>query len=107
MAGGLFGEVYNLQAFLEYLTQTGVEVKFWQDNNALLQVLRAGYSAKLRHCGRVHKVNVASITEALKEENFSAEHCSTMLQRANGFTKVIPPQEWTVTLQQFGLAKKT
>ena len=107
MAGGLFGEVYNLQAFLEYLTQTGVEVKFWQDNNAVLQVLRAGYSAKLRHCGRVHKVNVASITEALKEENFSAEHCSTMLQRANGFTKVIPPQEWTVTLQQFGLAKKT
>ena len=31
-------------------------MKFHQDNSAVLQVLKAGYSAKLRHSGRAHKV---------------------------------------------------
>ena len=61
MANGLYGEVYNLQSFIQQLVGGVVEVKFFQDNNAVLQVLEAGYGARLRHCGRVHKVNVASV----------------------------------------------
>ena len=60
MANGLFGEVYNLQEFIQQLCHTELEVTFRQDNNAVLQVLQNGYSAKLRHCGRVHRVNVSS-----------------------------------------------
>ena len=42
MANGLFGEVYNLQAFLQALLGTVVNVQFYQDNSAVLQVLKAG-----------------------------------------------------------------
>ena len=106
MANGLFGEVYNLQSFLQQLIGKELEVKFFQDNNAVLQVLEAGYSAKLRHCGRVHKVNVASISEALEDESLTAEHCTTREQKANGFTKIVPPIEWPLTLQQINLDYK-
>ena len=40
MANGLFGEVYNIQSFLEQLTLGDIDVCFWQDNNAVLQVCR-------------------------------------------------------------------
>lgn len=103
MANGLFGEVYNLQAFLQALLRTVVNIQFYQDNSAVLQVLKAGYSARLRHTGRVHKVNVASVSEALEDETISADHCTTLEQKANGFTKIVPPIEWTMTLQQLSL----
>jgi hypothetical protein len=84
-----------------------VNVEFHQDNCAVLQVLKAGYSAKLRHTGRVDKVNVASIAEALEDESSSASHCPTLDQKANGFTKIIPPNEWSMTLNQLSLNYKT
>ena len=99
------GEVYNLQSFLQQLIGKELEVKFFQDN-VVLQVLEAGYSAKLRHCGRVRKANVASISEALEDENLTAEHCTTREQKANGFTKIVPPIEWPLTLQQINLDYK-
>ena len=82
-------------------------IQFYQDNSAVLQVLKAGYSARLRHTGRVHKVNVASVSEALEDETISADHCTTLEQKANGFTKIVPPIEWTMTLQQLSLNYKT
>lgn len=106
MANGLYGEVYNLQSFVQQLIGDVVEVKFFQDNSAVLQVLKAGYSAKLRHCGRVHKVNVASISESLEEDSISADHCTTLQQKANGFTKIVPPVEWPLTLCQLSLDYK-
>ena len=107
MANGMFGEVYNMQAFLESLVNKTVNVEFHQDNSAVLQVLKAGYSAKLRHTGRVHTVNVASIAEALEDKSISASHCVTLDQKANGFTKIIPPNEWPMTLNQLSLNYKT
>ena len=103
MASGLFGEVYNIQSFLEQLTLGDIEVCFWQDNIAVLQVLQAGYSAKPRHCGRVHRINVASLPGALQDPSLKAERCPTQLQKANGLTKIIPPHEWITTLLQYRL----
>ena len=103
MANGLFGEVYNLQEFIQQLCHTELEVTFRQDNNAVLQVLQNGYSAKLRHCGRVHRVNVSSVTEALQDPLFSAEYCTTDSQKANGHTKAVSPTEWSLTLGEYGL----
>ena len=106
MANGLYGEVYNLQSFVQQLVGSQIEVKFFQDNSAVLQVLEAGYSARLRHCGRVHKVNIAAVSEALQDESVNAQHCTTLQQKANSFTKIIPPNEWSLTLQQLSLHYK-
>lgn len=103
MSNGLYGEVYNIQSFLQQLVQGPVNLCMWQDNNAVLQVLKAGYSAKLRHCNRVHRVNVASLSESLQDPTVRAERCPTDMMKANGLTKIIQPNVWTSTLQQYGL----
>ena len=95
--------VYNLQSFLEFLVQQAVHVFFKQDNDAVFKILITGYSAKLRHCGRVHRVNVTAICKALGQECFSAEYCPSSEQRAKGMTKIIPPHEWNATAQQLSL----
>ena len=79
--------------------QKPIQVKFHQDNDAVLKILKNKYSARLRHLGRVHKVNVASLCEVLEEDEVEALYCPSAEQRANGFTKIIPPQEWQSTLK--------
>ena len=68
-AGALFGEALNLHTMAEHVSEQAIPIKFEQDNQAAIAVLQAGYSAKLRHVGRVHRVNIASIHEQLVEEN--------------------------------------
>ena len=77
---------------------------FRQDNSTVITILKAGYSQKLRHMPRVHRVNVASISERLAVSNVQIDYCPTKEQRANGFTKVITPQEWPSMLEQLCLS---
>ena len=84
-------------------SQFNVPTVFEQDNETLLKVLEnGGYSAKLRHCGRVHRVNIASMAEQVDGQTIVARYCNTKDQIANGFTKIIPPAEWPHMLTQLG-----
>ena len=103
MASAMFGEALNIQVLLEHLLGHAVDVVFHQDNETLLKVLVAGYSAKLRHCNRVHRINIASMSEQLAEPHISARYCKSEDQVSNGLTKIIAPAEWPRTLEQFGL----
>ena len=38
-----------------------------REGEKVLKILKTGYSAKLRHFSRVHKVNLASMTETLED----------------------------------------
>ena len=40
IATGMFSEVLNLQVFLEYLMQKPIQVGFYQDNDAVLKILK-------------------------------------------------------------------
>ena len=105
LASGMFGEAFNLHTLAEQVTERGIAMTFCQDNQAAISVIQAGYSTKLRHCGRVHRVNVASVHEQLERGNANIEYCHTFQQLANGFTKVIGPQEWIATLTQMCLER--
>ena len=83
MASGMFSEALNTQVFIEYLLQKPINIRFHQDNDAVLKILRNGYSARLRHMNRVHRINVASLCEILDEENVTAQYCHTLEQKAN------------------------
>ena len=61
LATAMFSQVENLQAVLETILGIDVPVLYQQDNSTLLAVLKTGYSAKLRHANRVHRVNIASV----------------------------------------------
>ena len=104
MASALFSEVINLQTFLQSVSKGTVPIIFFQDNETVLVILKSGYSPKLRHLGRVHRVNVASMAEIFEQEDFSATYVNSKDQLANGLTKVIPPAEWSEMLTQLCLS---
>ena len=105
LATAMFTEVENLQEYLGEILGFEIPVFYRQDNNTVISILKAGYSAKLRHMPRVHRVNVSSICERLAEPHAQITFCPTAEQRANGFTKVISPQEWPAMLEQLCLSE--
>ena len=98
MSTAMFSEAINIQSFLQYLLGYCCKTTYHQDNETLLTILASGYSAKLRHCGRVHRINIASMSEQIDDDLVVATYCPTKKQIANGLTKVINPCEWLVQL---------
>ncbi|CAE7257616.1 RE2 [Symbiodinium sp. CCMP2592] len=105
MASAMFSEVINLQTFLQSAFKSTVPIIFFQDNETVLAILKSGYSPKLRHLGRVHRVNVASMAEIFEQEDFSATYVNSKEQLANGLTKIIPPAEWSDMLTRCAFTK--
>ena len=100
-ANALFGEALNLHEMAECIIDMVVPVKFEQHNQPAITVIRSGYSAKLRHLGRVRKVSIQSVNEQLENNTFNLEYCETSMHFANGFTKIISNGvECQTTLQQ-------
>ena len=102
MRSALFGEVLQIQDMLHYLLGERPDVYFEQDNQAVIKIVENKYSVKLRHCGRVHRVNIASVSELLEdtEHQISLRYCHTQLQIANALTKILAPAHWPEALVQ-------
>ena len=67
MATALFGDALVAQDMLIYLLGSRPNIVLKQDNEAVIEIIRNKYSAKLRRCGRIHRVNIASIAELIEE----------------------------------------
>lgn len=92
LANSLFGEVYNLPSFLEQFSRKEAEVKFHQDNNAVLQVQTVGYSARLRHSGPVASMrSMQHRCPKLLKISVCQQNMAPLQQKANGFTEIAPP----------------
>ena len=102
MSSALFGEVLQIQDMLHYLLGERPDVYFEQDNQAVIKIVENKYSVKLRHCGRVHRVNIASVSELLEdtEHLISLRYCQTHHQIANALTKILAPVHWPEALSQ-------
>ena len=100
LASGVFGESLHAQEYMEHCMEKSVKITCQQDNETIIKIIQAGYSAKLRHAPRVHRVNIASLHDLLEEGAFDLVYCHTKCQLANGLTKVITPQEWPAMLDQ-------
>ena len=96
----LFGEALLVQDLLTYLLGFRPDVILKQDNEAVIKIVRNKYSAKFRHCGRVHRVNITSVSELVEEQDqgISLEYCNTLLQLAKPVTKILAPQFWNEAL---------
>ena len=81
LAATIFGEALHIQAMLQYLLETNIKCFFEQDNEAVIKIIGNKYSVKLRHCNRVHRVNIASISDLLdKEDDLELRYCHTNQQ---------------------------
>ena len=78
-----------------------------EDNQATILVAKKGYSPKLRHIARTHKVNLGSISEQLEEgTGVEIEYVDTAEQAADIFTKALVPQKWDRAIKLLGIRQK-
>ena len=74
-----------------------------EDNQATILVVRTGYSPKLRHITRTHKVSLSGLSEVFRDDTVTLEYCQTDKQAADIFTKALPPQKWGSALRLLGV----
>ena len=80
-----------------------VELEIKQDNQATIVVAKKGYSHKLRHVIRHHKVDLGSIREILERPDTDIAYIRSILQAADVFTKALPPFKWLPALRMLNL----
>ena len=65
LANSLFEDAIPLAELFSTLLERNVLLRIREDNEACAKVCAAGYSKKLRHLKRVHRINLASVKEQL------------------------------------------
>ena len=65
--------------------------------------MRKGYSPKLRHVSRTHKLDLGVVKEAIDNQGVKLEHVETTKQCADIFTKDLPPHAWPHALNLIGM----
>jgi len=105
LATALFSEGLPSMSLWDLLLQRPVQLRIFEDNQATIKVAVKGYSPKLRHVLRTHKVNLGSIKEILDSDAVSIEYVKTEDQRADIFTKALQPLKWDNALQLLNIHK--
>ena len=86
------------------LGRDDLELVIHEDNQATILVVKKGYSPKLRHISRTHKVNLGCISEQVAPgSGISIQYVDTNLQVADIFT--LPPQKWDNALKLLGICQ--
>ena len=100
----LLQEAYPVLDLLEMMFNRPVTLRIKEDNTAAIKVLRKGYSTKLRHVQRTHKLNLGIIKEAIEDHSVRLEHVETDKQVADLFTKDLAPCKWPNAMALLGMA---
>ena len=91
--------------FWEALLGRPVSLEIMEDNQATIRIVNKGYSQKLRHISRTHKVDLSSIKEVIDRDTVTVEYVETDKQAADIFTKGLAPQKWDAALDLLGLER--
>ena len=94
MASAIFGEAIPVLQLFETLLGRKVNLEVCEDNQATMQVVQRGYSAKLRHITRTHKVNLGSLAEFFEDPHNVLKYTETTQQVADIFTKAVEGSKW-------------
>jgi hypothetical protein len=65
-------------------------VKCYEDNQAVLAIIAQGYSPKLKHFAKFHRINVASTCEAFSAEDILIQYIQTSHQKADVMNTALP-----------------
>ena len=103
LAESLFHEAVPALELWELILGRKVELNIKEDNQATIKIIRKGYSHKLRHLNRVHKIDISSIKELLDDETFTLEYINTDEQAADIYTKGLPVHKWDNALRLLGV----
>ena len=103
LAASLFSEAIPAMDLWDLILGRPIRLFIMEDNQATIKVVRQGYSNKLRHIQRTHKVNLGSIKEVIDMDQVDIEYCKTDELAADVFTKALPPNKWGNALKLLGI----
>ena len=99
LSTALFSEALPTMQLWEAALGRKVQLVIMEDNTACITVLKSGYSSRLRHIMKHHRVNLSSTCEAIKDHGIIVPYCPTDEQAADIFTKALPPAKWQEALK--------
>lgn len=94
MATAVFSEALPVMQLWETILERKIETIVCEDNQATIQVVQRGYSQKLRHISRTHKVNLGSLAEVFQDSHTKLRYTESSKQCADIFTKALEPHAW-------------
>ena len=86
LAHSLYQEALPSLQLWDLLLGRSVGLRVMEDNQAMILVVRKGYSPKLRHIIRTHRVNLSGLSEVFRDDSATLEYCATDNQAADIFT---------------------
>ena len=107
LAYGVLSEAIPALVLWEQLLGGDVQVQCHEDNQATILVVKKGFSPKLRHIARTHKVDLGCLSEVFANENMILQYVNTDEQAADIFTKALPPQKWQAAMQMLNIVDFT
>ena len=107
LAHSLYSEGLPALSLWDTLLGRTMQMTVHEDNQATILIARKGFSPKLRHISRTHKVNLSCLAEQFEEgSGVDVQYIDTNLQAADIFTKQLPPAKWDNAIRLLGLRAK-
>ena len=94
---GVSGEA-PVQELCQILADKPVGLICHQDNSALIAIAHSGYSPKLRHLSKTHKIDLGSLYEVLQDDYVQLRYIATDKQLADIFTQALARAKWPPAL---------
>jgi hypothetical protein len=93
----------------DVVLQRSVKLKFQEDNQATIQILKTSKNPTLRHLNRTHRVNISWLCEVFKNlKEVELVYCKTDEQAADILTKAFTnPLKWQAALELIGIIPKS
>ena len=103
MGTALVNEAYPVWDLLELILGRKVTLRVKEDNQATIKMSKKGYSSKMAHVKRTHKINLGTIYEAVQDQGVNLEYVESEKQVADVFEKDLAPIKWPNALQHMGM----
>ena len=66
-----------------------VDLEVLEDNMSTIEIVNKGYSSKLAHIPRAHRISLAWTAEAVSQPHVILKHCPSAEQKGDSFTKAL------------------
>ena len=82
-----------------------IKLVCFEDNEACIAIVRKGFSAKLKHLMKTHRINVASTCEIVNgNDDIMLTYVNTAEQRGDPLTTALAVQKWGAALKLLGIS---
>jgi hypothetical protein len=80
-----------------------IEGKLFEDNASTIEVIKTGYSSKMRHLAKHHRISVGVVHEFCLDPRLGVEHVTTDKQKGDLMTKGLAKPKHQPACRMVGL----